>query len=47
MLFECKGPDIAPQVVDLAKSAEKIVAREDAEKWGITDVNRFWVAETQ
>ena len=38
---------IAPQVVDLAKSAEKIVAREDAEKWGITDVNRFWVAETQ
>lgn len=38
---------IAPQIVDLAKSAEKIVAREDAEKWGITDVNRFWVAETQ
>lgn len=38
---------IAPQAVDLAKSAEKIVAREDAEKWGITDVNRFWVAETQ
>lgn len=37
---------IPPQVVDLAKSAEKIAGREDAEKWGITDINRFWVAET-
>ncbi|MFV0371183.1 MAG: HD-GYP domain-containing protein [Azonexus sp.] len=37
---------IPPQVVDLAKSAEKIAGREDAEKWDITDVNRFWVAET-
>ncbi|WP_415033569.1 HD-GYP domain-containing protein [Azonexus sp.] len=38
---------IPPLLVDLAKSAEKIAGREDAEKWGITDVNRFWVAETQ
>lgn len=37
---------IAPQVVDLGKpgAADKIISREDPEKWGIKDVNRYWAA---
>jgi len=37
---------IKPETIDLARSAEKIAGREDAEKWGIKDVNRYWAAET-
>lgn len=34
---------IPPETIDLSKqSAEKIVGREDADAWGIQDVNRFW-----
>lgn len=36
---------IPPEIVDLARSAEKITGREDAAKWGIKDVNQFWVSE--
>lgn len=36
---------IKPEVIDLARSAEKIAGREDAEKWGIKDTNRYWVGE--
>lgn len=37
---------IPPELVDLARpgSAEKIAGREDAVKWGIKDVDRFWAA---
>ncbi len=35
-----------PETIDLARSAEKIAGREDAEKWGIKDVDRYWAAET-
>jgi putative nucleotidyltransferase with HDIG domain len=37
---------IKPETIDLARSAEKIAGREDAEKWGIKDVDRYWAAET-
>ena len=37
---------IQPETIDLARSAEKIAGREDAEKWGIKDVDRYWAAET-
>ena len=37
---------LKPEVIDLARSAEKIAGREDAEKWGIKDINRYWAAET-
>ncbi len=34
---------IPPEVIDLSKQgAEKIVGREDAATWGLTDINRFW-----
>lgn len=35
---------IAPEVVDLSRpgTAEKIAGREDAAKWGIKDLDRFW-----
>jgi len=37
---------IAPEVVDLSRpgTAEKIAGREDAAKWGIKDLDRFWAA---
>jgi HD-GYP domain-containing protein (c-di-GMP phosphodiesterase class II) len=37
---------IKPETIDLARSAEKIAGREDAEKWGIKDIDRYWAAET-
>ena len=37
---------IKPETIDLARSAEKIAGREDAEKWGIKDVDHYWTAET-
>ncbi|MDP1525456.1 MAG: HD-GYP domain-containing protein [Rhodocyclaceae bacterium] len=34
---------IPPEIIDLSKQgAEKIVGREDAATWGLTDINRFW-----
>ena len=34
---------ILPEIIDLSKQgAEKIVGREDAATWGLTDINRFW-----
>jgi HD-GYP domain-containing protein (c-di-GMP phosphodiesterase class II) len=37
---------ITPEVVDLSRpgSGEKIASREDAAKWGIADLDRFWAA---
>jgi len=37
---------IAPELIDLARpgATEKIVAREDAQKWGIKNLDRLWVA---
>ena len=36
---------IHPEVIDIAKSREKIAGREDAAKWGIKDVDRYWASE--
>jgi len=36
---------IPPEVVDLARSPEKIAGREEASKWGIKDIDRYWVGE--
>lgn len=36
---------IAPEVIDLARSPEKIAAREEAAKWGIKDIDRLWVGD--
>ncbi len=34
---------IPPEIIDLSKQGtEKIVGREDAANWGLTDINRFW-----
>ncbi len=33
---------IPPTIVDLARSPEKIAGRDDAGKWGIRDVDRYW-----
>jgi HD-GYP domain-containing protein (c-di-GMP phosphodiesterase class II) len=33
---------ITPAIIDLARSPEKIAGREDAGKWGIRDVDRYW-----
>ncbi|MFZ2266044.1 MAG: HD-GYP domain-containing protein [Azonexus sp.] len=33
---------IKPEVIDLARSPETIAGREDAAKWGIQDVDRYW-----
>jgi putative nucleotidyltransferase with HDIG domain len=37
---------IPPELVDLAQAAtnEKIVSREDADKWGIKNLDQYWVA---
>ncbi len=36
---------IKPEVIDLARSPEKIAGREDAAKWGIKDVDRYWAGD--
>lgn len=36
---------IKPETIDLARSAEKIAGREDAAKWGIKDVDRYWAGD--
>ena len=36
---------IQPETIDLARSAEKIAGREDAAKWGIKDIDRYWVGD--
>jgi putative nucleotidyltransferase with HDIG domain len=38
---------IAPQLLDLSAQAtrDSIVSREDAAKWGLKDIDRFWVGE--
>lgn len=33
---------IKPEVIDLARSPEKIVSREDAARWQIADIDRYW-----
>jgi putative nucleotidyltransferase with HDIG domain len=35
---------LKPEVVDLARSPEKISGREDAHKWGIKDVDQYWAS---
>jgi HD-GYP domain-containing protein (c-di-GMP phosphodiesterase class II) len=37
---------IPPELIDLARSgvSEKVVAREDAEKWGIKNLDQYWTA---
>ena len=36
-----------PQVLDLADTGtkDKIVAREDAEKWHLKDINKYWLGD--
>ncbi len=36
---------IVPELIDLARPGvgDKIVSREDAAKWGLKDINRFWL----
>lgn len=36
---------IKPEVIDIARSPEKIAGREDAAKWGIRDVDRYWASD--
>lgn len=36
---------IKPETIDLGRSAEKIAGREDPEKWGITDIDRYWAGD--
>ena len=36
---------IKPEVVDLARSPEKIAGREEAAKWGIKDIDRYWAGD--
>lgn len=36
---------IPPEVVDLGHGKDKIVAREDAAKWGIKNVDRYWAGD--
>mgnify|MGYP001766397290 CR=1 FL=1 len=36
---------IKPEVIDLARSPEKIAGREEAAKWGIKDVDRYWAGD--
>lgn len=36
---------IRPEIIDLARSPEKIGGREDAAKWGIKDIDRYWAGE--
>ena len=36
---------IKPETIDLARSPEKIAGREDAAKWGIKDIDRYWAGD--
>ena len=36
---------LKPEIIDLAHSPEKIAGREEAAKWGITDIDRYWAGE--
>ena len=36
---------IQPEVVDLGHGKDKIVAREDAAKWGIKNVDQYWAGD--
>ncbi len=36
---------IKPEIIDIARSQEKIAGREEAEKWGIKDVDRYWAGD--
>ncbi|MDE2442492.1 MAG: HD-GYP domain-containing protein [Betaproteobacteria bacterium] len=36
---------IKPEIVDLARSPEKIAGREDATKWGIKDIDQYWAGD--
>lgn len=36
---------IQPEIVDLARSAEKIAGREEAAKWGIKDIDHYWAGD--
>jgi len=38
---------IKPETIDLARSPEKIAGREDAAKWGIKDIDRYWAGDGQ
>ncbi len=39
---------IVPELIDLARpgSQDKIVGREDASKWGLKDISRYWLGDT-
>ena len=36
---------IKPETIDIARSPEEIAGREDAAKWGIKDVDRYWAGD--
>src|SRR5574343_420692 len=36
---------IKPEIIDLARSPEKIAGREDAAKWGIKDIDQYWAGD--
>ncbi|MDP2882577.1 MAG: HD-GYP domain-containing protein [Azonexus sp.] len=36
---------IKPELIDIARSPEKVAGREDAAKWGIKDIDRYWVGD--
>jgi putative nucleotidyltransferase with HDIG domain len=36
---------VKPEIVDLARSPEKIAGREEAAKWGIKDIDRYWAGD--
>jgi HD-GYP domain-containing protein (c-di-GMP phosphodiesterase class II) len=36
---------ITPELIDIARSPEKIAGREDAAKWGIKNVDHYWAGE--
>ena len=36
---------IKPELIDIARSPEKIAGREDAAKWGIKDVDHYWAGD--
>lgn len=36
---------LKPEVIDIARSQEKIAGREEAAKWGIKDVDRYWAGD--
>jgi len=36
---------IKPETIDLARSPEKIAGRDDPQKWGIKDIDRYWAGD--